>query len=110
MISADDSVHRAYRAALVESKRNQELSNDRYELDESRLQAEPEETSGFVGWVTERPYTLTPRGDDALQTKTNEVTDALRRTTQLMQAELERSVLSVQMLGMSQLTAFARIS
>lgn len=31
--------------------------------------------------------------------KTNEVTDALRRTTQLMQAELERSVLSVQMLG-----------
>lgn len=39
------------------------------------------------------------RGDDALQTKTNEVTDVLRRTTQLMQTELERSVLSVQMLG-----------
>lgn len=39
------------------------------------------------------------RGDDALQTKTNEVTDALRRTTQLLQTELERSVLSVQMLG-----------
>jgi len=39
--------------------------------------------------------------DDALQTKTNEVTDALRRTTTMMQAELERSVLSVQMLGMS---------
>ena len=38
-------------------------------------------------------------GDDALQTKTNEVTDALRRTTTLIQAELERSVLSVQMLG-----------
>ena len=37
--------------------------------------------------------------DDALQTKTNEVTDALRRTTTIMQAELERSVLSVQMLG-----------
>jgi protein transport protein SEC20 len=37
--------------------------------------------------------------DDALQTKTNEVTDALRRTTTLMQTELERSVLSVQMLG-----------
>lgn len=42
-------------------------------------------------------------GEDALQTKTNEVTDALRRTTQLMQAELERSVLSVQMLGKFQL-------
>jgi hypothetical protein len=37
--------------------------------------------------------------DDALQTRTNEVTDALRRTTQTMQTELERSVLSVQMLG-----------
>lgn len=37
--------------------------------------------------------------EDALQTRTNEVTDALRRTTQTMQAELERSVLSVQMLG-----------
>jgi hypothetical protein len=39
--------------------------------------------------------------DDALQTRTNEVTDALRRTTQTMQTELERSVLSVQMLGKS---------
>lgn len=37
--------------------------------------------------------------DDTLQTRTNEVTDALRRTTQVMQAELEKSVLSVQMLG-----------
>lgn len=38
-------------------------------------------------------------GEDAVQTKTNEVTDALRRTTQLLQTELERSVLSSQMLG-----------
>lgn len=38
-------------------------------------------------------------GEDAVQTKTNEVTDALRRTTQLLQTELERSVLSTQMLG-----------
>lgn len=38
-------------------------------------------------------------GDDALQTKTNEVTDALRRTTQMLQTELERSVLSTQMLS-----------
>lgn len=44
---------------------------------------------------------IVSRGDDALQTKTHEVTDALRRTTTLMQAELERSVLSVQMLGPS---------
>ncbi|WVN90244.1 uncharacterized protein L203_105480 [Cryptococcus depauperatus CBS 7841] len=41
------------------------------------------------------------RGDDELQTKTNEVTTALRRTTALMQTELERSVLSVQMLETS---------
>lgn len=40
-------------------------------------------------------------GDDELQTKTNEVTVALRRTIALMQTELERSVLSVQMLGTS---------
>ena len=46
-----------------------------------------------AGWV------LIRSNDDALQTKTNEVTDALRRTTTLMQSELERSVLSVQMLG-----------
>jgi hypothetical protein len=44
--------------------------------------------------------------DDALQTKTNEVTDALRRTTTLMQAELERSVLSVQMLGAAMTLVF----
>lgn len=42
-------------------------------------------------------------GEDEVQTKSNEVTDALRRTTQIMQAELERSVLSVQMLGTSEL-------
>jgi hypothetical protein len=34
-------------------------------------------------------------------TKTNEVTDAMRRTAQLLQAELEKSVLSTQMLGES---------
>lgn len=50
-----------------------------------------------------RPGQADDSGEDALQTKTNEVTDALRRTTQLMQAELERSVLSVQMLGAFQL-------
>lgn len=39
------------------------------------------------------------RQDDALQTKTNEVTDALRRTAANMRAELERSVMATQLLG-----------
>jgi len=47
--------------------------------------------------------------DDALQTRTNEVTDALRRTTQTMQTELERSVLSVQMLGQSSVPSLLRL-
>ena len=42
-------MHRAYRSALVESKRNQALADARYELDESRLQPEMEESSGVVG-------------------------------------------------------------
>jgi hypothetical protein len=39
--------------------------------------------------------------DDPLQAKTNEVTDALRRTVGTMRAELERSVQVTQMLGRS---------
>ena len=39
------------------------------------------------------------RREDALMAANNNVTEALRRTTALMQAELERSVLSQQMLG-----------
>lgn len=37
---------------------------------------------------------------DALINASNDVTEALRRTIGLMQGELERSVLSSQMLGM----------
>lgn len=37
--------------------------------------------------------------DDALMKASNDVTDALRRTLGLMQSELERSVLSHQILG-----------
>ncbi|EKD03807.1 hypothetical protein A1Q2_01820 [Trichosporon asahii var. asahii CBS 8904] len=46
---ADNSVHRAYRTALVDSKGNQATADARYELDESRLQPEIEESSGVVG-------------------------------------------------------------
>lgn len=37
--------------------------------------------------------------DDALMKASNDVTESLRRTMGLMQKELERSVLSTQMLG-----------
>jgi protein transport protein SEC20 len=42
--------------------------------------------------------------EDALMKATNDVTEALRRTLGLMQGELERSVLSSQMLGCLQLS------
>jgi hypothetical protein len=38
--------------------------------------------------------------EDALMKANNDVTEALRRTVNLMQGELERSVLSTQMLGL----------
>lgn len=39
--------------------------------------------------------------EDALMKANNDVTEALQRTIGLMQGELERSVLSTQLLGMS---------
>ena len=39
--------------------------------------------------------------EDALMTASNNVTEALQRTMALMQGELEKSVLSTQLLGMS---------
>ena len=45
---------------------------------------------------------LSPPGfnsEDALMKATNDVTEALQRTLGLMQGELERSVLSTQLLG-----------
>lgn len=41
-----------------------------------------------------------PLSEDALMKANNDVTEALRRTVDLMQGELERSVLSTQMLGL----------
>lgn len=42
----------------------------------------------------------TGSSDDALMSATSDVTDNLRQTMQMMQQELDRSVLSNQMLGM----------
>ena len=47
------------------------------------------------------PSFLLISGEDALMRAHNDVTDAFRRTTTLMQQELERSVLTSQMFGPS---------
>ncbi|KAL1411317.1 Protein transport protein sec20 [Vanrija albida] len=83
-----DETTAEFRAALVESKRAIAAFSRRHELLEPGEAPKTEPVASVAG-------------DDALQTKTNEVTDALRRTTQLLQAELERSVLSTQMLDES---------
>ncbi|WVQ99950.1 hypothetical protein IAU59_007093 [Kwoniella sp. CBS 9459] len=116
-----NSLKTSFRSAMVESKRNivsrrsraHELSerNGRYELDSQlakgasaggKQEGEGEETLGNKRDNRARSAAeFGMGGDDELQTKTNEVTTALRRTTALMQTELERSVLSVQMLDSS---------
>ncbi|KAJ9101145.1 hypothetical protein QFC21_003363 [Naganishia friedmannii] len=85
-----DAVHRTYREALLESTRNiKTASTQQYEL-------VPEKTPEIAGTP------VSGQGqDDALQTKTNEVTDALRRTAATMRAELERSVMATQLLDES---------
>ncbi|CAK9782526.1 Sec20-domain-containing protein [Cutaneotrichosporon oleaginosum] len=82
--------HAEFRSALVAAKKASAAAARKHELLEPL--DEPRAEPAVVG------------GDDALQTKTNEVTDALRRTTQLLQTELERSVLSTQMLNESTTT------
>ncbi|WVR07452.1 hypothetical protein IAU60_004493 [Kwoniella sp. DSM 27419] len=113
-----DSIKSAFRTTSLQSKRAITSSrgqsdttyvDKRYELDEGRI-------NGTAGGAVaadrqgqgkgQRPEARSAAefgmgGDDELQTKTNEVTMALRRTTALMQTELERSVLSVQMLESS---------
>ncbi|BEI86834.1 hypothetical protein CcaverHIS002_0701800 [Cutaneotrichosporon cavernicola] len=86
------ATHAEYRAAIVAAKKASAAAVRKHELLEPLDEAPRAEASTAVG------------GDDALQTKTNEVTDALRRTTQLLQTELERSVLSTQMLKESTTT------
>ncbi|WVW85711.1 hypothetical protein I302_107749 [Kwoniella bestiolae CBS 10118] len=102
------SIKRSFRQAMLHSKRTilsrrsrvhelNEKSKSRYELDESRLVEGDEKGKGKARSAAE----FGMGGDDELQTKTNEVTVALRRTTELMQTELEKSVLSIQTLESS---------
>lgn len=80
-------------------------AQSRYELDTARLgetgSASTADAPANGAGPTGTEATRFAGADDEVQTRTNEVTDALKRTTQVMQAELERSVLSVRMLGMS---------
>ncbi|WRT68317.1 uncharacterized protein IL334_005293 [Kwoniella shivajii] len=116
MESKYTSIKKQFRENILSSKKNiisrksrvHELSekmNSRYELDESRINNNGDDdvrTSDEKGKgkaMSAAEFGM--GGDDELQTKTNEVTTALRRTTAIMQTELERSVLSVQMLESS---------
>ncbi|KAI5451343.1 Protein transport protein sec20 [Naganishia albida] len=90
-----DRIHREYRDALLESTRKIKTATaESYEL--------LPETTTNDGAPTKAPPVAQVQGqDDALQTKTNEVTDALRRTAANMRAELERSVMATQLLDES---------
>ncbi|WVQ74889.1 hypothetical protein IAR50_004496 [Cryptococcus sp. DSM 104548] len=94
-----------FRHAVVQAKKNMAVRHARSQV----LPQKESEKDDLVKKTTPINEKGTARsaadlgvgGDDELQTKTNEVTSALRRTTALMQTELERSVLSVQMLESS---------
>ncbi|KAJ9110672.1 hypothetical protein QFC19_001501 [Naganishia cerealis] len=91
-----DAIRHTYRDALLESTRKiKTATTDPYEL-------VPEKTADVAGPVViGQGPPARGRQDDALQTKTNEVTDALRRTAANMRAELERSVMATQLLDES---------
>lgn len=118
---SDHRLRMEYRSAVLISKKQISSPSSfasRYELSTTAAASSssidpvnPPLSSGSTGPTSDNPgHTYPPdarsstsefgRGDaDEVQTKTNEVTDALRRTLGTMQVELERSVLSVQMLG-----------
>jgi len=81
------------RAALLSSKRaiDSQSMSQREELLRSSVLKDKQELDEKAG-------------DDALMKASNDVTDALRRTIGLMQGELERSVLTTQMLDTSTAT------
>ncbi|AAW43724.1 hypothetical protein CNBE4000 [Cryptococcus deneoformans B-3501A] len=92
-----------FRRAMIDSKKA--LASRQSRAHELSLKSDLEPNSSTDettrGGEAKSAAELGIGGDDELQTKTNEVTVALRRTTALMQTELERSVLSVQMLESS---------
>jgi hypothetical protein len=97
-------LRRDIRAALLASKQMidaDNVSNRDELLRSSALQEKPSAmTTACVYSSHIRKHADCEDSDDALMKANNNVTDALRRTMTLMQGELEKSVLSTQMLGM----------
>jgi protein transport protein SEC20 len=89
-------LRRDARAALLESKRIIDSL--------SRSRREELLTSSAVSEKRNLNEKVT---DDALMAASDDVTDAMQRTMALMQGELERSVLSAQMLGIHPFTLHA---
>jgi protein transport protein SEC20 len=92
------------RAALLASKRAIDASgtSNREELLRSSAVKEKQDLNEKVACVYETRLvscTLIMSSEDALMTASNNVTEALQRTIALMQGELEKSVLSTQLLG-----------
>ncbi|EIM88926.1 Sec20-domain-containing protein [Stereum hirsutum FP-91666 SS1] len=90
------------RAAMLTSKRAIDVQSNSLREELLRSSAIKEKHT-----LNEKsPYVLFDRSlyEDALMKANNDVTDALRRTMTLMQGELERSVLSTQMLESSTAT------
>lgn len=92
------------RAALLASKRDidSKASSNREELLRSSVLKHTRTSDGKATYVTKHGLLNVPsrnHREDAVMKAQTDVTDALRRTMGLMQSELERSVLSTQMLG-----------
>ncbi|KAF8971834.1 Sec20-domain-containing protein [Flammula alnicola] len=83
-----DSLRKDTRAALLASKRT---------ID-SRTKSNRDELLAFSSILTEKQTSSEKTTEDAVMKANSDVTDALRRTIALMQSELERSVLSTQLL------------
>jgi protein transport protein SEC20 len=92
------------RAALLASKRavDSKASSNREELLRSSVLKQTRASDGKATYVTKYMYLGSlscSHREDAVMKAHADVTDALRGTMGLMQKELERSVLSTQMLG-----------
>jgi protein transport protein SEC20 len=92
------------RTALLASKRaiDSKASSNREELLRSSVLKQAKTSDGKTTYVTKDIFLVSlscSLREDAVMKTQGDVTDALRRTMGLMQKELERSVLSTQMLG-----------
>ncbi len=97
------SIKRDSRKALLESKRtidSMSKSNREELLKSSAVTEKIDEKSPLVLALSNKVAANLCSSADALMQANNDVTEALRRTIGIMQGELERSVLSNQMLGM----------